>query len=91
MTTYFDFAPTSAVPWSTQIVLDGQTYNLVVTWNTYRQGWYVNISDLYGNRVVSRALTSGSPPDYDINLVWGYFTTSTLVFREATQQFEVTP
>jgi len=28
---------------------------------------------------------------YNINLVGGYFTTSTLVFREQSQQFEVTP
>lgn len=27
----------------------------------------------------------------DINLVWGYFQSSTLVFREASQLFEVTP
>jgi hypothetical protein len=28
---------------------------------------------------------------YDINLVQGYFTTSTMVFRQASQQFEVNP
>jgi hypothetical protein len=29
--------------------------------------------------------------NYDINLAQGYFTTSTLVFREASQTFEVNP
>jgi hypothetical protein len=28
---------------------------------------------------------------YDVNLVSGYFTTSTMVFRESSQQFEVAP
>lgn len=28
---------------------------------------------------------------YDLNLAWGYFQTSTLVYRAPTQQFEVTP
>lgn len=28
---------------------------------------------------------------YNIDLAWGYFQTSTLVFREASNQFEVTP
>jgi hypothetical protein len=28
---------------------------------------------------------------YDVNLAWGYFQQSSLVFRTATQQFEVSP
>lgn len=28
---------------------------------------------------------------YDVDLVWGYFQTSTMVFRQAAQQFEVSP
>jgi hypothetical protein len=29
--------------------------------------------------------------NYNVNLAWGYFDTSVMVYRPATQQFEVTP
>lgn len=89
MTTYVNFAPTSAGPFVFQCTLDGQTYRVVVTYNLTGR-FYINVYDLSGNLIVAKAMV-GSPPNYDINLVWGYFASSTLVFRQATQQFEINP
>jgi len=90
MTTYTAFTPTAQAAWQFQPTLDGNTYTVIATWNIYRQDYYISIYDLSGNMIVMLPLI-GSPPDSDINLVAGYFTTSTLVFRVSTQQFEVTP
>ena len=76
----FQFSPT----------LDGITYVAVVTWNAYGARWYISISDTSGNLVMYRPVVA-SPPEYSINLLFGYFFTSTLVFRFATSNFEVTP
>jgi hypothetical protein len=90
MTTYTQFAPNANVAFQFQPTLDGSQYNLVVTWSLFRKGWYINIYDPQGNLIVTEALV-GSPDNYDIDLVWGYFLVSTLVFRASTQQFEVNP
>lgn len=90
MTTFTDFSPSVAGPFQFEPELDGQTYSVIVTWNVYSQRWYVNIYDLSGNLIVSIP-NIGSPLNHDINLVAGYFTTSTLIFRQANQQFEVNP
>lgn len=86
----FQFAPSTQSLFQFQPTLDGQVYTCVVTWSLFGQRGYLNIFSLAGTRIVSKALV-GSPNDYDINLIWGYFTTSTMVFREASQQFEVVP
>lgn len=90
MTTYVDFAPLYTQAFSFQPVLDGQTYTCIVTWNLFGQRWYINLYDVTNALIVCTPLIA-SPNDYDINLVGGYFTTSTMVFREANQQFEVSP
>lgn len=91
MTQYFPFTPNAAAvpPYQFAPTLDGQVYNVYVTWNVFGQRWYINVYDLTGELVLSTP-TIGSPSDYDISLVWGIFT-STLVFRESSQQFEVSP
>lgn len=43
---------------------------------------------LAGDPDIASALGSVS---YDLNLAWGYFKSSSLVYRSATQQFEVSP
>lgn len=163
MTTYYNFTPSAVQPFQFQPTLDGNTYNVTVTWNVYGQRWYVNVFTLNGDLVFSLpligspslinlqalswangevtattavphgyaigktvALTfAGSSPDayngpfdamsvgpnslsyplaedpgqatvlgtvgYNIDLAGGYFETSTLVFREASNQFEVSP
>lgn len=89
MTTYV-FAPTPTAPYQFQPTLDGAQYTANVTWNVFGQRWYLNVYQLDGTLVCAVALV-GSPDDYDINLVGGYFTTSTLVFRQSSQNFEVNP
>lgn len=69
--------------------LDRNTYNVIVTWSIYGERYYVNIFDTNNNRILTIPLI-GSPNDYDISLVAGYFT-STLVYREKSRQFEITP
>ena len=163
MTTYYPFTPSNQGPFQFSPTLDGNTYNVIVTWSLFGRRYYVNVYDLARNLIVSlpmigspvgnlisgltwsngtvEAVTatlhgyrlnttvnlviSGAFPDayngtvsafisgrnmfqydleqdpgpatmtgsviYNINLVAGYFTTSTLVFRQASQQFEVTP
>jgi hypothetical protein len=91
MTTYTDFTPTTQAPFQFQAFLDGASYNVIVTWNFYGQRWYVNVYD--PNDSVDPIFTLpriGSPPAYDISMTAGYFT-STLVFRQGTGQFEVSP
>lgn len=90
MTTYIQFSPRPTTVSQYQVTLDGQQYNLLVPWSLYRKNWYIDLYDLQNNLVLSEGLV-GSPDYYDIDLVWGYFETSTLVFRESTGQFEVSP
>ena len=90
MTTITQFNPSATANFQFNATLDNVNYNIVITYIAYRGDYYFNIYDANNNRVVSRPLI-GSPLNYDINLIKDYFTTSTLVFRSATQQFEVTP
>lgn len=52
MTTYA-FPAASQQVFQFQPVLDGATYNVVVTWNVFGQRWYANVFDLSGNRVLT--------------------------------------
>jgi hypothetical protein len=90
MTTYTQFVPQPNTLFQFQPTLDGQQYTVVVTWSLYGQRWYFNLLTLQRQLVLSAALV-GSPDNYDIDLVWGYFTTSRMIFRASTQQFEVSP
>lgn len=89
MTTY-QFTPNTVAPFQFQPTLDDSVYTVIVTWNLFGQRWYINLYALDGSLVVCTP-NVGSPDDYDINLVGGYFTTSSLVFRQSSQQFVVTP
>lgn len=92
MTTLIPFTPSNAnaPPFQTLLTLDGATAALACTWNIGAQRWYATISDTSGNLIWSGALV-GSPPDSDILLAPGIFTTSTILFREDEGNFEVTP
>ena len=163
MTTLFPFQPTLQAAFQFQPTLDGQTYNVIVTWNLFGQRYYINVYSLDGTLVLCVPLV-GSPTglaleslswargtvsattsgphgykvgniirltisncapnayngifdviitgpttftyalaanpgpatvlgraDYNIDLSAGFFTTSTLVYREASTQFEVNP
>jgi hypothetical protein len=97
VTVYIPFQPTpgASPPFQTSVTLDGNSYTLTCFWNFYRgggggSGWYMSLSDISGNLIVGKALIA-SPPNSDINLVWGYFSNSTLVYRDQTGNFEQTP
>lgn len=77
-------------PFSTLFTLDGTSYNGSVTWNIAGQRWYLTLTDQAGTVIWNGALI-GSPLDYDILLAPGIFTTSTLLYREDTGNFEVLP
>lgn len=161
MTTYYPFYPNQSQAFSFQPSFDGSQYLVTVRWNLFGLRWYVNITDLNGNPIVTLpriespvalplasiswannlvtivtqqphgyqigltiAVTiAGCAPagyngmvdafvldgetltyplvmdpgsataigsvDWFVNMVAGYFTTSTLVYRN--QQFEVSP
>ena len=163
MTTLIPFTPSSQTPPQFAVTLDGQTYNVIVTWGLFGQRNYINVYDLNGTLVVSIPMVGSEPtqplnsltwasgivmastlephgialgmvvdltiadavPDTyngiyrcavtapssftyaladqpgtvvsagnyatNVNLVAGYFETSTLVFRPSSQQFEITP
>jgi len=90
MTTFVAFNPSPNQPFQFNPTLDGQTYIATCTWNVYGQRYYVNIYNNFRTLIVSRPIIS-SPDDYDINLVFGYFTTSTLVYRVSSGNFEINP
>lgn len=87
MTTYINFNPSPNEPFQFQPTFDGKVYSVIVTWNLFGQRYYVNIYSLDNTLVVALPLI-GSPPDSDISLTAGYFTT-TLVYRAANAQFEI--
>lgn len=89
MATTVAFTPSAIAPFQFQAAFDGATYNVIVTWNVYRAGWYINVYAANGTLIVIRALV-GSAPAYPLSLVAGYFT-STLIFLPATQQFVISP
>jgi len=86
----FTPSPYQTPPFSQIITMDGQSYLLSTAWNLAGQRWYIVIADQNGTVVLNRPLT-GSPSDFDINMTFGIFTTSTLVYRTDTGNFEVGP
>jgi len=90
MTMLTQFTPNINQNFSFQPTLDGQQYNVIVTWSLFGQRWIVNVYTLQNVLILQKPLT-GSPSGYDINLIEGYFTTSSLIYRVATNNFEVSP
>lgn len=92
MTTTISFQPNSnkTPPFSAIVTLDGSSYTLAAMWNFYRGDWYIQLINQTGQIVLNQPLIS-SPQGFDILLAPGLFTTSTLVFRESTGQFEINP
>ena len=87
MTTIVPFNPTQIAPFQFSAQMDGASYTLVVTWNVYGKRWYISVYDQFNTRVLTLPLI-GSPINYDIDLMAGYFSTP-IVFRIGLQQFEV--
>lgn len=90
--TLIPFTPsvTAAPPFSALVTLDGASYSLVAMWNVYAGRWYFSLTDQNGNLIINQPLI-GSPPNANIYLAPGVFTSSTILFRVATQNFEIVP
>jgi hypothetical protein len=89
-TTVTPFTPTSSTTFQFEATLDGVNYICTVTWNIAGQDWYLNVYTTSGVLVLSRFLAP-SPPGVPFNLLFGYFFTSTMVFWDLPQTFQVTP
>jgi len=90
MATLTTFNPAPNVNFQFNCTLDGNPYTIIVNWNNYTPRYYINVYDTAGQLIVINPLI-GSPNDFNINLVFGYFQTSTLVYKASSNQFEVTP
>jgi hypothetical protein len=90
-TSYIPFnpSPTSTPPFAFKATLNGQPYSVTITWNLSGQRWFLNVLTLQGVLVWTGASVP-SPLNYDINIVNGFFGTSSIVLRAASNQFEVT-
>jgi hypothetical protein len=96
MTTYVNFTQPPDAAFQFTATLDGNPYTVTVTWNLFGQRYYVNIYSADGVLIVclpriasppiSGALSSGR----DISLTAGYFT-STMIWRDESQWFEISP
>ena len=83
------FNPSKLSAFTFNVTLDNQLYTITVTWNVYAERYFFNIYNNFNELALSRPLI-GSPLNYDINLLKDFFT-STMVFRQSTQQFEIFP
>lgn len=59
--TLVNFLPSATAAFQFQPTLAGSQYNVTVTWNTFGQRYYINLTDLSGNLILCRALTSSGP------------------------------
>lgn len=70
MTTYYPFAPSQTSSINFQPTLDGNVYVVTVTWNLFGQRYYVNVTELNGTPVVTRARTASPPSLALASLTW---------------------
>ena len=90
MTTIVNFTPSSLQPIQFSATLDSSSYNCICTWNISGQRWYITVYDTNSNVILNLPLIA-SPLTYPINILAGYFTTSTLVYYVENQQIIVSP
>lgn len=88
--TSIPFQPSQIAPFQAQVTLDGLVYRIFVTWNLFAKRFYLNVYALDGTRVLTVPFV-GSPINYPIDLVAGYFEASTLVYYAAQRLITVTP
>lgn len=89
MTTLYQFTPTIDQNFTFTPTLDGSQYACEVVWGLFGQRWILNVYTLQNALVVTKPFVP-SPDNYDIDLVEGYFSSS-LVFRESSNNIEVSP
>jgi hypothetical protein len=84
------FTPTSNQAFSFGATFDGSPFVVVITWNLTAQRWYFTVFTQQNVVIVCKALVA-SPDNFPINLLFGYFFTSTMVFFDSDQTFVVSP
>ena len=71
MTTLIDFTPSQqAPPFSFQPTLDGVQYAATVTWNTWGQRWYLNLTTLSGTPVFTLPLVGSADYTDLLSIAW---------------------
>jgi hypothetical protein len=66
MTTIIPFIPSNLLAPRFDVVLDGNNYNVVVTWNISAQRYYVNVYGIDGSWIITTPLVQ-SPPARAVN------------------------
>jgi hypothetical protein len=95
--TLIPFAPTTVAVPTFQATLDSALYSCTATWNIYRAGsfslgWYLNIFGQNNTLVLTVPLVGSPPPPAPgVNLVGGFFTTSTMYYYPVTKTIVVAP
>lgn len=80
-------------PITFQATLDGGVYSCTVYWLYFGQRSYISIQNQFGTTVLNTALvgsssTAGVKP---VNIIAGYFVTSTMYYYPANQTLIFTP
>lgn len=78
MTQLFPFVPNVQSPFIFQPTLNSLLYTATVTWNLFGQRWYLNITELNGTPVFTKALI-GSPDGVAIESISWAFGTVTAI------------
>ena len=68
--TIYPFAPAIGTNFTFNPVLDNVTYQATITWNVFRQNWYLNLYNLSGILIVCRAVTSSDDTKGISNIAW---------------------
>ena len=68
-----------------ELTLDGNSYIATIYWLAFAQRLYINISDQYGNSVLTMPLIGSPSNTTAINLLAGYFTASSLYYYPSDQ------
>jgi len=90
MTTLVNFNPSANANFQFSPTLDGINYTAICTYNIYGQRYYLNIYNNSNTLIVTVPIVA-SPNNYGINLIFGYFKTSTLIYRASSNNFEISP
>jgi len=83
--TSYDFYQPNNDAFQFQPILDGNAYNVIVTWNIFGMRYYINIYDQYNNFIVCMPVI-GSTSEKNISMTAGYFNTQ-LIYRSDLAQF----
>ena len=68
-----------------ELTLDGNSYISTIYWMAYAQRLYINISDQYGNSVLTLPLIGSPSNTTTVNILAGYFTQSSLYYYPSDQ------